>query len=171
MKTNLLNKKDGFTLVEVIISIAVLSLISVIVLRLFVLSNEVSEKVRIEDVAGVYASNVLEICKSAPSVKDIRENPFFDKANSIGDDGLVYVLHYNEKWQQTEQDAVFELTLKILDKDKGTSLSQNLSDTSHIMFKTALYDLVVTVKQLDPVSGAYGLIASYQSSKYFAFEE
>ncbi|MDF1617789.1 prepilin-type N-terminal cleavage/methylation domain-containing protein [Petrocella sp. FN5] len=63
MKT-CLSQEKGFTLIEIIISIALLSIVSVIVLRLFVLSYTINEEAKISDEANTLIVNQLESLKT-----------------------------------------------------------------------------------------------------------
>jgi prepilin-type N-terminal cleavage/methylation domain-containing protein len=60
----LLSREQGFTLIEIIISIALLSIVSVIVLRLFVLSYTINEHAKISDEANTLVINQLETMKT-----------------------------------------------------------------------------------------------------------
>jgi len=60
----LLSQEQGFTLIEIIISIALLSVVSVIVLRLFVLSYSINEAAKISDEANTHIVNQLEAMKT-----------------------------------------------------------------------------------------------------------
>lgn len=64
MKRFLCQEQDGFTLIEIIISIALLSIVSVIVLRLFVLSYTINEEAKIFDEANTQIVNQLETMKA-----------------------------------------------------------------------------------------------------------
>ncbi len=53
-------KKQGFTLVEIIMSIALFSIISVVILNLFITSANINEKASTKGLATVFASNAIE---------------------------------------------------------------------------------------------------------------
>lgn len=77
----------GFTLVEVIISIAILSLASVVVLRLFVTSVDMNTESRHSDISGVIAANFIETVK----LYDDTESMVRDMDGLLAmDEGYVY---------------------------------------------------------------------------------
>jgi len=59
-------KENGFTLIEVILSIAMLSIVSVIVLRLFIVSHEVNEASHQIDLANLEAIKIMEDFSAYP---------------------------------------------------------------------------------------------------------
>lgn len=177
MKTYDLKNNKGFTLVEVIISIAVLAFISAIVLKLFVLSSDVSEKARIKDVASVYASNAIEICKQLSSPKEISETSFFENAEFINEGGYDCVLYYDKHWQVVPGDdplLSYKLILNLAPNTAYASLDMptKLTDSgdTHVV-ASVLYDLSVRVEQLDDKTMTYGEIVHYSTSKYYVYEE
>ena len=58
------NKNSGFTLLEVILSIATISLVSVFILEMFVVSNRVNKKASDIDNANMICLNAVESFKS-----------------------------------------------------------------------------------------------------------
>lgn len=58
-----LSVNKGFTLVEVIISIAILSVVSVVALQLFLTSQKLNSNSRHADIASVLATNYIELIK------------------------------------------------------------------------------------------------------------
>ena len=59
-----LKSSQGFTLVEVIISIAILSVTSVVALQLFITAQNLNAHSRHSDIASVLATNTIETIKS-----------------------------------------------------------------------------------------------------------
>lgn len=175
MLNNNLHNEKGFTLVEVIISIAVFSFISAIVLRLFVMSSDLSEKVRIEDVANVYAANALEICKESTAPNDVMNNDFFDQGLWTGEEDLSCVLYYDEHWQKVvEASGTYALVLQIqkYESQYSTLMAQDLKvSDAHGILKTGLYQLTVTIRDLSSMDLSDRVVATLQTNKYFVFEE
>jgi len=109
--------KSGFTLVEIIFSIAFLSVVSVIVLKLFVSSNDIDRRTETMDIATMYTINEIENVKAL---------------HLPSEDAYSLVLYYDEKWQEesSESNASYALTLEVVKNDK---------------YDRGLYDLVAYV--------------------------
>lgn len=54
---------DGFTLIEVIVSIAILSVVSVIALQLFMTAQRVNTRSRLSDMATIVSTNSIEMIR------------------------------------------------------------------------------------------------------------
>lgn len=74
MRQFFLNKNEGFTLIEVILSIAILSIVSVVVLRLFVTSHDLNESSRHADLASNIAVNHIEMIRGYNSLNALVED-------------------------------------------------------------------------------------------------
>lgn len=84
-----LKNNTGFTLIEVIISVATLSIVSVILLQLFITSKDSDIRSHSIDIAGVYVANAIENTKAMSrhdlsSKYDIEQ--FFNKEWEAVDD-------------------------------------------------------------------------------------
>lgn len=93
------NKRNGFTLLEVIISVAALSLISVFILQMFLASSGLNERAKNTDIAITKAISEIERVKSGTSV-------------DVG----VKELSYDKNWNVLtgkNENACFLLTLTI----------------------------------------------------------
>lgn len=66
----MIKKNDGFTLIEVIFSIAFLSIISVIILRLFVAASGIDNNSDLVDIASLHATNEIENVKALQYVDE-----------------------------------------------------------------------------------------------------
>jgi len=86
----------GFTLLEVIISITVVSIISVFILEMFVVSNRVNKKANDLDNASVACTNAVEGFKAGA-------------AASPG----YYERYFNGDWALTQSAADAEYTLRV----------------------------------------------------------
>ncbi len=143
MKSSAL-REQGFTLVEVIISIAILSLASVVILRLFIASTDLNTDSRHRDIASVLATNCIEQIKLFDSLSDM--------SNDM--DGFVQLDNYYS--QTTLLDHDFERTLS----DSAVyQLDCSLASTP----TTGLYDIIVVVTELDTSEE----LTHYTSSHYF----
>lgn len=63
-------QKKGFTLVEVIISIAALGIICAVLLRLFVLSSNTNDAAKNAQKAELFATSVIESISCADTIED-----------------------------------------------------------------------------------------------------
>jgi len=87
----------GFTLIEIIFSIAFLSVVSVVMLSLLAASFEVENETDLMDMAILKVSNEIEEIKAI----EINENQVIEK-------------QYSEYWQEvSEKEALYTLTAKI----------------------------------------------------------
>lgn len=170
---NTIKQQEGFTLVEVIISIAILGLICAVVLRLFVLSNEVSEQSRIEDVASIHATNAIEVCKQAKNLDEIKKHPFFANAKLSKDESLKLegVIEYDNYWQAlpvdtagVATDTVFQLHFSLVNSENFKSAEAKETDV-------ALMDISISINQLEKETMSKKLVLEYTTRKYFVFEE
>lgn len=169
MNTFIKNKK-GFTLVEVIISIAVLGIVSGVVLKLFVLSNDLSNKVGTEDLASAYASNAIEICKASDSPKQAFKAPFFNEGDIVSDNGQEKcVLYYDDSFNNISTEGKLKLTIIIKSISDNLSLPLSISDNNNAKINSGLYNIQVTVEEKNESS--YKTIISYATDKYYVFKE
>ncbi len=87
----------GFTLIEIIFSIAFLSVVSVVMLSLLATSFEVENETDLMDMAILKVSNEIEEIKAI----EINENQIIEK-------------HYSEYWKEvSKKEAMYTLTAKI----------------------------------------------------------
>lgn len=171
MKHIEIENQEGFTLVEVIISIAVLGLICAVVLRLFVLANEVSEQSRIEDIASIYASNAIEVCKQSSNLDEIKQHSFFKGAKFIKDEPLYLegLIEYNDNWQLLPHKTNEEMSnpayqLEFVLKQADVSGKATVKDV-------ALMDISIIINQFEKETMQDKVLLEYTTKKYFVFEE
>ncbi len=136
-----LNKENGFTLIEVILSIAILSIVSVVVLRLFVASHDLNEASRIADQASNASVNVIETVKAYRNLDNMIE-----EINWLSEDGptLSGSILFNEAFEVDSQ-GDYVLTCR-LEASKSNA---------------SLYDLAIEVHNDTE------MIVSYKTSHYF----
>ncbi|MCH4890047.1 hypothetical protein EZV73_20880 [Acidaminobacter sp. JC074] len=103
-----MNKK-GFTLIEIIFSIAFISVVSVVMLSLLATSFEVENETDLMDMAILKLSNEIEQVKALDHIEE-----------------QVIEKYYSDFWQETSKDeAAYKLTLKI---QEDTNYEQGLYD-------------------------------------------
>lgn len=84
------DKSDGFTLVEVIISIAILSVASVVALQLFITSQDMNTDSRHADIASVQATNFIENIRAYDSTHAMLTNTHGMEATASGFHSELY---------------------------------------------------------------------------------
>lgn len=140
------NHNSGFTLIEVILSIAILSIVSVVVLRLFVVSHDLNESSRTTDHASNISINVIETIKGYRNLNNYLADNQWIEANESGYQGTII---YDE--------------LSTIDTLQGTILTCILTqDQSY----DTLYNISVSV--YSPIDDE--TIVTYKASHYFALE-
>ncbi len=97
-------KQRGFTLIEIIISIVILSVVSAIILNLFVKSSNVNRQVEAESFASLYCSNAIEAHKSDAITKP-----------------TVHEFYYDDHWQSETDRSLAEYSIVL----KMTPVEQN----------------------------------------------
>ena len=126
-----MRNEKGFTLVEVIISIAVLSILSVIFLQLFVKADVILDESRVLDAAIVEANTAIEQLKGADSIEGLKNDPLF------------------ESYEWKNHDEPYELTKTVIhnisDKD-DYQLVVRLTINSDGNDYASLYDVMATIK-------------------------
>lgn len=143
MKSICINKQDGFTLIEVILSIAILSIVSVVVLRLFVTSHDLNESSRTADLASNSAANIIENIRGYRNLETLTEElPWLDNNSNVIEGTMVY----DDDFSQQGTPAY-------------TLVCSMTPDTETV----SLYNLTVHVKDLNDKD-----IVSYSTKHYFS---
>lgn len=125
-----MNKNNyGFTLIEVIFSIAFLSIISVIILKLFVVSYDIENKSDLVDIASLQATNEIENIKALTSMEE----------------DMVIEKYYNSDWQMVsdKSDSNYLLLLEISGNDL---YDRGLYDIKSSVFNTLNHDEIIQIK-------------------------
>lgn len=170
MNKYLLNNKKGFTLVEVIISIAVLALICAIGLKLFVLSDEVTKRSKITDLANIYATNAIEVCKLVEQPLEVLDAlPFLDAEVIQASNELIEMkMYFDDRFQAIKElnentkksQYVFKITL--------TRDQNDLQGQGEI--QAGIYDIHIVVENAFPNQATKPVVA-YRTSKYYVYKE
>lgn len=126
MNTPTQNKEHGFTLIEVILSIAILSIVSVVVLRLFVVSNDLNESSKIVDYASLMAVNHIEELKSYQELDAyLATHPFIDNQEDTLSGSLIYDTNFD-----LNQNGAYQLDIILTSNATTPSLyTVNISAT------------------------------------------
>lgn len=109
-----MNKK-GFTLIEIIFSVAFLSVVSVVMLSLLVSSYEIENETDMMDVAIIHLSSEIESVKSEP----------------LSDDKSI-TKYYDALWfESSESKATFKVQLQVT---KDPSFDRGLYDIKGMVY-------------------------------------
>ncbi|MDR3239371.1 MAG: prepilin-type N-terminal cleavage/methylation domain-containing protein [Clostridiales bacterium] len=96
-----MNQK-GFSLLEVIISIATIAVISGFILQMFIVSARLNQRARDLDMGASLAVNAVETVKKASRLQDIEADSFFEGAltRMPRKEALEIVGCYDARWQR-----------------------------------------------------------------------
>lgn len=156
------NTKNGFTLVEVIISVAVLCLVCGIILRLFVSADDLRQRNLDTEKAQVMVLNKMEQLKLAdePLPKDILSEPDYDGVFTL-------VEYYDSNWYgvQLWDNPVYILEINIKPSEEGifTEGSFGKADRSPGV-SSKLFKISVLVMDIEEAKE----LASVESAKYYS---
>jgi len=147
---NFSKKSDGFTLVEVIISVAILSVASVVALQLFITSQDMNKDSRHADIASVQATNIIEGIRAYDDTVTMSANIKNMKATEKGYSTDIY---YNSSFDALDttsapSDGIYLLTCQLTESQQG------------------LYEVLVTVKVVESDKE----LVSYTTNHYFKKE-
>lgn len=156
-------KTDGFTLVEVILSIMILAIVSGVVIKLFMTSKDLGDQVKLADMATFEAANAIEIAKASDGPFDSLMQPFFEGAEVEPDGFLCY---YNEDFELTENHLEAIYVMSVTFSEAGTPLIvDEFFEDEGRQVVSALYDITVTVKIMDTDE----VVTRQISSHYYTF--
>ncbi len=116
--------KKGFTLIEIIFSIAFLSIVSVIVLKLFVVSYEIENKTDLMDMASIYAINEIENIKNLEIVnEDIEVNKYYDvKWSETLEENAEFVVKLALRKDDTYSRGLYDIEVLVLSSQSSEPL-------------------------------------------------
>lgn len=97
-----MNNKKGFTLIEIIFSVAFLSIVSVIMLQLLTSAHGIEKDTDLLEVATLYAMNEIELVKGQTAVPQ----------------DLETIKYYDENWSEKDDQARYEIK-RMLIKDEA----------------------------------------------------
>ena len=144
-------KNNGFTLIEVIISIVILSIAGAIVLQLFVAADRMSKNSRELEMASLAAANGIEVIKSSASLQEVIKDSFFEDAKAEETkDGLSILLFYDDTFRASSSEQAYYKLELMLTLDTSNLDGQLFQVTSEVI----------------KLSEAESLV-SYETGKYF----
>ena len=150
-----MHKSRGFTLLEVVISIAALSLIGGFVLQMFLVSSQANEKAQNMDISSSKAQNCIE--------------------SWLNDGHAPDVVFYDSSWFELKNQAGarFELTAKISNVSSFNTTATVVENFDSLSNETALVPsgkilgIYVTVIDLT-ADTEKSILCEYSTEKYFS---
>lgn len=165
-------RSQGFTLVEVIISIAVLSIVSVFILQMFVTSAQLNANARDIDKVNMWTSTLMESfhIQRDPMAFD-KDDVFSYVASALEEEQLVITCYFDGDWMPVQQDdeRTFMLRAVVTHEEDGPSTRTSLQSDA-LSVHGALYSLQVEFYHLD--AGGHDVrLSATNSTNYFQIEE
>ena len=107
-------KRGGFTLAEMIISVAILSVVSVYVVQMLVVTKNLRTRSYETDMSVRISKNIIELISSGEGVSDSNDELLL---NMEAEDG-VYTLSFDEDFKITDKKAaLYKLSMTMDTKD------------------------------------------------------
>lgn len=131
-----MKNNKGFTLVEVIISIAVLSVLCVIFLQLFVKASDISDRAHELDESVTLTNSTMEIVKSIGSINELENVKYLNEFSiDIKEDEIIMLKNYNEAFQYESEIGVYQMFITLKPKQAIENSLIQLYDIKCEVFK------------------------------------
>lgn len=154
------NQNKGFTLVEVVVSFAVLAIISGTLLQIFVTSGIVNQRTYELDKANALATQLLERFKAMPSDADVITYPELNGATRSSDlAGIHYEQYLDRTWQPTTF-ANREYVIQILTSDPVVTDDGEMSFYQNPVFTSDFIPIsggTYTIEVINPAGNTQAL--------------
>lgn len=111
----MLKNKQGFTLIEIIFSVAFLSIVSLIMLKLLFASYDLEKKIDAQDVASIKAANLIELIKSDSDVPKEQFYYYDELFNETTPQEAVYTLKGSCKLNENGFGKLYDIFVQITD--------------------------------------------------------
>ena len=175
------NKKNlnGFTLMEIIVSVAVLAFTSGFILQMFIVANTLNKRAEDIDKGASVAMNYIELYKVSENQKNYISEYFYSDYESneeFGEDSIKLYKYFNDDWEEVEYKRdinddsipenvkfVLEVNIKKEQSSQGNVVAVNKTDFerklggSYHSIKSSVYDL----------GRGKVMIAQFNTGKYF----
>lgn len=153
------NNERGFTLVEVIVSVAVLCLVCGIILRLFVTSDDLRENNLDIEKAQVAVSNMMEQLKSSdePLPADMISEPDFDGS-------LTLTQYYDSEWKsvQSGDNPRFVLTTVLRSEDEGLYTEGSFGNSGESNPESSmLYEISISIRDVERARELASIVSAH----------
>jgi len=170
--------EQGFSVMEALISVAVLALISGFVLQMYIVSYRVNQRAQDKDTANSIVVTAVESIKTQKSFDDLSKAAFFKDCTFDGENGAYQ--YYDEKWrpmavpQNADAPVGAKFMLRVGIPSVSTSLGDRYSAAAAKNNGAAaqtdigmMAELVVSVVQLD--GETVRELAKVEARKYYAY--
>lgn len=125
------SKKQGFTLIEVVVSIAIISIVGFSIMNSFTTSNKVNRNAKEIDYANEKSANVLEKFKKDP--KEYIKTMELDKTEKEDENGwkkkYKKTVYFNYNWEEVREgssDKAYYMDFQVIDETSLGTLGNNL---------------------------------------------
>ena len=147
MIAKLYKNQDGFTLLEVVISVAVLSILSVFILQLFIASANANKRAQNIDIASSKAQAVIEEFKTLDETEAYAQTQWYDG-----------------RWQETEGEGVFrmETTVGMIEAEGLDAAGTMFNITVRVVDTSASMNMFA-----DKTKDTETVLVEYTRDKYF----
>ncbi len=164
-----MKSQKGFTLVEIIISIAFLCIVCAVVLRIFVLSGNLNGEMQDRETASLMAINAMEAAKAAGRPDEI-DHAF--SASDKRDDVWFYMAYYDGDWNIVEQgeNPVFYMEMSISPSDSRIVTKNGFGPGADDASKT-LSGLYFIEAKAGDMEGLKEAVVIYKTAKHYVYGE
>ena len=183
-----MKNEDGFTLLEVILSITILAVISGFILDMFIVSSRVNNSAQDLDYASTKAAMSIELFKSLDEPGEYVNNAEFGLSRPFGDGDLLFIYTaYDDKWNELSVAPDFDMAtppveayfVRVVKIEKLSeagppvylSFENDGSKRGSVATSAAggLYGVTSAVLAADRSTGELKEMLSLASCKYFAY--
>lgn len=150
-----MKRKKGFSLVEILLSVAVFSILSVFVLQMFATAKNLNEDARELDRSVLIAESIFERIQAAQSFESLDGQKGFEEANFDGESGVAMMtIHYDEDWRiiaATEMTPIYKTIVRKQDVQSFNHIVSSYqlqvikTDPSDRVGESVLYELEMEI--------------------------
>ena len=172
-----LNNNEGFTLLEVILSIAIVAILSGFILQMFIVAADANTKAQNIDIASAKAANVIEQIKACESFEAMKAS---EVMQSFTKNENAFYRVYDRDWNETknfdaeelygtkvaEQESSAEDHRYLMKLEIYSGQDTNPAEASDEIQYGKLVDINIRILDLAG-DEAEKTIVNYSSSKYF----
>ncbi|TRW24045.1 type II secretion system protein [Criibacterium bergeronii] len=114
MEGKMLFKNKGFTLVEMIISVGILAVVSTFVLKVYLASNQLSQRAYQLDKSVQISRNLVELTTAG---EKINRQSKFELLKNMQKTDNGYDLYFDKDFNIEKENPTYLLEMKVTDKD------------------------------------------------------
>ncbi len=136
----ILNKRNAFTLIEIIISIGIVSFLSVYLLQIFITAKNLNEVTYDLDNAVIVSKSVMESLSTGEKIGPDSDDIILKNARKLSDE-LIYTVKLGDDFQPVDSDFV--------DSSYIMNITLDLVDSSELS-NMGLYNISVDIQREKP---------------------